>query len=401
MADYSNLGVFGGYYAQQQAQTETNLLKSLAPIEVAQAGAKLQETQIEVQQKNFDLRNAESLYARQQKMLAQMDAKSNSGATGDLAGQVNSEAEHQSKIMFQQADLERANGFYKEANETAQKASAILENNSKIQTRQFNIQEKQFNSFQDILGSIHSERDWDAMRAQFPMLHPDAAKMPGVQQILQMKYPGQAGVDAMSSSLKLQKEKAQTAAALADATARTATAAKDEAYTRDYLPKLETLADARAAHLEKAGGNAQKVTPSDVSSAQKMIEAKYPNADPNQAYVLARHLAQDAAVLQARGMSKADAQDQAMRNAGPTFFAGIRRSRDMPGATPTTPLSLPESADPSKMKDGMYYMTPKHGLRVWDQKSGQLLAPDPEAIRAQDEDQPQDVPVGDEGESDE
>lgn len=399
MADYSSLGVYGGYYGQQQAQTETSMLKALAPIQVEEAGLKVQETQLDIQQKNLDLKNANSLYQRQQAMLKMMDARASTGAAGGSAGQANSEAERQAGIMFEQADVQRVNGFYKEADETAQKASAILENNSKIQTRAFNVTAKQLGDFRNMLDGVSSKQDWDNLRAMFPVLHPDEAKMPGVAKILQMEYPGPNAVRAMSKSLDSQKDRAQTAAALAEAKSRTAAAAKDEAYTKDYLPKLEALADSRSAAIQKSGG--AKVSTADITAVSKIIQNKFPNADPNQRYVLARHLAEDVNVLTGRGVAKADAQDQVMAQAMKNqYFAGIRKTRDSAGSTPQKPLALPDDADETKMKDGMYYMTPKGGLRVWDATTKQLLAPNPEAIRAQEE-QSDDVPIDLDGTKDE
>jgi hypothetical protein len=300
--------------------------------------------------------------------------------------------------MFRQADIESATGFYKESNETRQKASAILENNSKIQTRNANMEIKMYKDVGNLLDAVHDKQSWDDLRAMFPVLHPDEAKLPGVAKILQMEYNPKV-VDSIRTSMTSQKERAQTLAALADAKARTATAAKDEAYTRDYLPKLEELAEARAKNLGKAGGTGMKVSATDVNQAAKMILDAYPDADPNKASNLARHLAQDALIIQTRdGVDKATAQDRAFKQAGRAYFAGIRSPRNVPGSTPQTPLALPKSKE--EMKDGMYYMTPKNGLQVWDSQAGGFVPPSDEAIRAQGE-ETDILPVGDEGASDE
>ncbi len=389
MADYSSLGVFGGYYGQQQAATETAMLKELAPIQVEQAKTNLQSTKLDMQIKNFDLVKAETLFTRQEAMLRQMQAQQNTGASGGPAGQANSEAENSANWLFQQSRAEHDNGLWKEASEDALKASQILENNSKIQTRAANETTAKLKEYQNLLQNVHDEASWDELRATFSHLHPDAARNPDVQKILQMKYPGQASVKRMQDTLKMQEEQARTAAALAEAKARTAEAARADAYREQVIPAIAKLDSTRAAAVKKAGGGG--ASNADVTAMQKIIQGKFGDeVDKDSAYVLARHLAEDVQKLVKQGMSKADAQDFAMENADKSqYFAGIRRPRSMPGATPSKPLSLPEDGDPAKMKDGMYYMTPKKGLMVWDARAGGLRAPDPDAIKAQDQDLPE------------
>jgi len=393
MADYSSLGVYGGYYGLQQAQSETAMLKSQAQLEAF----KVQEAPVEIAIKNLELKNAESLYARQQRMLAQMDSVQNSGAPGSVAGQVNSEAERAADVMFKQSEIQRNNGFYQDANESASKAASILDSNSKVQTRNANLDIKMAKDVRNMLAVVHDKNSWDDLRATFPQLHPDEAKLPAVQQILQMEYDsfgGQAGIKRMADSMTSREESARTTASLAAAQAHSAEARRADAYTKDYLPKLENLADKRAQAIERAGGKAAKVTPSDITAMQKIIEAKLPNADPNQAYVLGRHLAQDVAALTARGVSKADAQDQVMSDALKSqYFAGIRRTRDTPGATPATALAVSKDTTEADLKDGMYYMLPSEGLRVYDAKAKGFVKPNPAAITAQEEEVSDELPV--------
>jgi hypothetical protein len=289
--------------------------------------------------------------------------------------------------LMQVANDDLAVGRFSEGSKNSKIASEILENNSKIAARQLTQQNKLFTSAIDVLGNApDTAAGWDQAKMMFQTLHPEEAHNPEIQKILSIPWrPGLVGL--VKNSVLDSKQKAETSAANARATASLASARHSDYLTDHVLPVQVRKSEAQIEALKKAGASHLAPTTTDI---KQLVDLALPNF-PGQVdtpegkamlYDMSREPAQQARMYEkVGGMSRVDAQNRAFKEAyDQGHYAGLPRtgvkdlgtSVDKPLPTPKPPSDFPTWSAKDKqswikknVKDNMFYVTAT-GVQWWD-----------------------------------
>lgn len=307
------------------------------------------DADLTVQQKQVALASSKIQLQQQQTQLAML-----TGAAGAKMGA--SPADMLETI----AHVDLASGDLNGARESLATADTLRKNQSDISARNLETQNKLWGDIGNMLGGVKDTQSFNQAKLLFATAHPDEAKDPNVQKLLQQNYSPEL-VQRLSTLAQTQLQKAQTDQANARATAATQETKTNE--LRDKLIQAQTTeAEARTKRLEKVGGQNLAPKPADVQAITDQMAQDYgdlADADQTQDFrERAQGAAQRLVELQKEGIPKAQAAKQAYAEAKQAGDFGGLKKRSAIGAPSSAANPRPVPTD-GKLQDNQYYRNAK------------------------------------------
>ena len=372
-----------GWAGGQQAAQQFNQAQEMHQLVVQEGQQKLAMFPLDVQEKELRIKTGTIALEKQQQMLKLLQARQTA------EGQPATPTEMAEQLARQQAELSEIalnSGDFGASSKAANAASSLLAHNAKITEMTTKAQIQKHKDIAELLGGATDAKGWDTAKQLFVTLHPDEAKDPDVQKVLQQPYsPGL--VKGLQDSIETEVNKANIQAAKARAANSYAQAAEARFRTEKLLPKQVEATDARITHLKKAGAGNLVPKPADINEIVKLAVERIPDAagdevQKDRIYNLSREVAAQAKEYEVvDGMARSEAQDKAFQEAWDRkHYAGMStKGANKIGTTADNPLPVPSppaefsswnSAKQSEwaaknLKQNMYYITNK-GLAVWN-----------------------------------
>jgi hypothetical protein len=301
---------FGGGLIAGQEYLQAQQMHGLVMQEGQQ---KLQEGTLSIQEKELAIKQSKNLVEQQQKMLHFMD-------TLDAKGQPNPTdmAQAQAEKLMQVADAQMHSGMFEESRKTSETATLMMKQNADMADRKSNTELKKLKDVTDLLGGAQDARGWDQAKQMFPVLHPDEAKDPNVQKLLQMPYSPQL-VQTLQSTIQTAKDKAETDRAKAGTRAADAETAERNFRTKVLLPKEAEAEALRVEKLKQAGGESLVPTKDDVNEIVNRVQDEFgagkTGVSKPTAETVASRIAPQVAAYRKQGLSPGAAADKAYKDA--------------------------------------------------------------------------------------
>ena len=359
----SDLGGFVGGMEAGQQYSQSRQLFQLTMAEgqqkLAEGEYKLREAPLDLKQKEIQVKTAEIALEQQQKMMELLKARGTGG------GGTASPTDHASILaenVFSAADIAMQMGRPEEAAKLADKGTSILKNNAEIIKNQTAVQHKLYTDVADSLASVtESAQGWETAKANFITLHPDEARDPNIAKILQTPYhPGlikavRDSVVGLKDKSIIEKNQAQAADAYAQA--------KRAKFDTDVvLPQKVQESKAREERLIKSGHGNLVPKPTDINEIVKLAQRDLNIGSDNNVgmadlYDRSREIAATAKEYEAKGMTRAAAQDKAYTEARERgVYAGVEKNRGLAlGSSASRPMPVPKSRE--QLKPGTWYAT--------------------------------------------
>ncbi len=366
MAD--NLGGFveGALAGQQYAQS-----KALFGLSMQEGQQKLQEGSLSIQEKELAIQQTKKTIAQQEQMIQLMRGIGAGGARTptDMAA-----AAADMSFAIGQAAIQ--SGRYEEGLTAVKDGSALLKNNAAIMLAGDKHQTRVLADVVDLASGVIDEASKNRALQMFPVLHPNEAKDPEVQKLLQnlqSKPYDKETWTRLRDAVTSQKDKVEMAARNAAALDSLAAAREHDVRVKDLIPAQTRAANARADAFVTVGAKALNPTPADIKAVMKLAEERFPDADPQDPtfYSLARPVAERARELHVKDhLSPSAAQDKAFAEAmQKKHFDGLLPKGHAPIGSFKNPMPTPKTA--GEAVAGKVYVVKRseqlpEGLGVWN-----------------------------------
>jgi len=322
MAGFPTLGSVAGGMADQTLAMQDIMLNNYR---LKEAPIELQKNQIELEKDKISLQQQVTMLSKMQQLKPPREADT----PDSLAG-----------VLSQVAEIQLEAGLPDAAAKTAGEASKLLENSSKIDARAYKMQTERMSKFANILSGVPDTPQGYSLALQTMVASdPGVAKDPGFQKLMQQPWrPGM--VAKLQQAVVTRKEQAEI-----DYRGKAAEHAQAAAVVDQHRVALidaqKKLAEDRDKHIDKEGGSVVKAD--DRKAIYDQIMRDYPGADPSDASVRARPLAEEMVkMMREQHLTQSQAAVRVYENARSAgAFGGIRQAPVTPGSKPGVPLPLP------------------------------------------------------------
>jgi len=338
MAGFPTLGSVAGGMADQTLAMQDIMLNNYR---LKEAPIELQKNEVELQRDKIALQQQVTVLSKMQNLKPPTEADN----PDSLAG-----------VLSQVAQIQLEAGLPDAAAKTASEASRLLENSSKIDARAYKMQTERMSKFANILSGVPDTPQGYALALQTMLASdPGVAKDPGFQKL--MKQPWQPGMVArLQQAVVTRKEQAEIDYRGKAAKHAQAAAVVDQ-HRVGLIDAQKKLAEDRDKHIDKEGGSVVKAD--DRKAIFDQIMRDYPGADPSDASVRARPLAEEMVkMMREQHLTQSQAAVRVYENARSAgAFGGLRQAPIAKGSKPGMPLDLPTGKDAEKkLQQNQWYM---------------------------------------------
>lgn len=346
---------------------------------------KIESNKIALQSEQVQLTKDKIQLAQQMRMLSLLQ-NAHIGQSGDQPSQNPIEM---SSWLTELSQIQLQSGLVDDATKTANIASRLQENASKIDYRSFKMQNDRFSKFISVLDSVpDSPGGLQQAVAMMAAEDPGVARDPKFQAIAKM--PWQPGLIAM---LKSQALSAKDAAEVKykEAATKHADAAAAVDIARVNLVKTQTrLADDRDKALKKDGVTLYKAE--QLKAITDKVKVDYSEGSDEDIRNRSRPLAEEvASMMKKQNLTLSEAATRVYEQAKSRGdFAGLRMQTILPGSKPGKPLELPKK--PTDVKQNKWYMVKGKpmiaiGTKFFTEEEMSASERDDEALLGDDKDE--------------
>lgn len=275
---------------------------------------KMQETQLDIKDKDLVVQRSKLLLDQQKKMMEVMNGINAKGSQDPTERLV-----QESGYLQQVGHAQVAAGMYEEGGKTLERSTLMLQQHENIMKRTNDVQLQQLQHASELLGGAEDQKGADQAVMMFQSFYPEEAKNPNIQKIFElMKHWTPELKKALQSGIQTAKDKALTEQSQA-------AKAAEEALTRERNYRVGVLMPLEAKdikdrmnHRDKAGANDLNPSKDDIADATNRIQSdpdlggKIPKAA---AATVAEKIAESTAQYRKQGLSRSAASDKAYKEA--------------------------------------------------------------------------------------